>query len=228
MPAVVAFQLDHADAKVVISDREFAPVMREALAQAKVQPLVIDYDDREFPQTGRAAVGDSTTRRSSPAAIRTSPGACRATSGTRSRSTTPRAPPAIPKGVVYHHRGAALMCYANCIAAGMGKHPVYLWTLPMFHCNGWCFPWTLSVVAGTHVCLRWVRAKADVRRHRRAQRDASVRRADRHVDAAQRHAGGEARRCRTRSSSSPPPRRRRRPCSPPWPRPASTSRTSTA
>ena len=64
-----------------------------------------------------------------------------------------------PKGVVYHHRGAALMAYANTIHAGMGKHCVYLWTLPMFHCNGWCFPWTLAVQAGTHVCLRWVRAK---------------------------------------------------------------------
>ena len=65
-----------------------------------------------------------------------------------------------PKGVVYHHRGAALMGYSNVIASGMGRHPVYLWTLPMFHCNGWCFPWTLGVVGGTHVCLRWVRAKA--------------------------------------------------------------------
>ena len=65
-----------------------------------------------------------------------------------------------PKGVVYHHRGAALMAYTNTIHAGMGKHCVYLWTLPMFHCNGWCFPWTLAVKAGTHVCLRWVRAKA--------------------------------------------------------------------
>ena len=65
-----------------------------------------------------------------------------------------------PKGVVYHHRGATLMCYANVLAGNMAKHPVYLWTLPMFHCNGWCFPWTLSAVAGTHVCLRWVRAKA--------------------------------------------------------------------
>jgi fatty-acyl-CoA synthase len=65
-----------------------------------------------------------------------------------------------PKGAVYHHRGAALMCYANTIETGMGLHPVYLWTLPMFHCNGWCFPWSLSTIAGTHVCLRWVRAKA--------------------------------------------------------------------
>ena len=64
-----------------------------------------------------------------------------------------------PKGVVYHHRGAALMAYANTIHAGMGKHCVYLWTLPMFHCNGWCFPWTLALQAGTHVCLRWVRPK---------------------------------------------------------------------
>jgi fatty-acyl-CoA synthase len=63
-----------------------------------------------------------------------------------------------PKGVVYSHRGAALMCYANVLAANLGRHPVYLWTLPMFHCNGWCFPWTLSAVAGTHVCLRQVRA----------------------------------------------------------------------
>ena len=65
-----------------------------------------------------------------------------------------------PKGVVYHHRGAYLLAIGNVLTCGMGKHPVYLWTLPMFHCNGWCFPWTLSVVAGTHVCLRQVRAAA--------------------------------------------------------------------
>ena len=65
-----------------------------------------------------------------------------------------------PKGVVYHHRGAYLLAQGNIVTCGMGKHPVYLWTLPMFHCNGWCFPWSISVVAGTHVCLRYVRAKA--------------------------------------------------------------------
>ncbi len=65
-----------------------------------------------------------------------------------------------PKGVVYHHRGASLLAVGNVVAGNLGRHPVYLWTLPMFHCNGWCFPWTLSVVAGTHVCLRQVRAKA--------------------------------------------------------------------
>ncbi len=59
-----------------------------------------------------------------------------------------------PKGVVYHHRGAYLLAMANVLTCGMAKHPVYLWTLPMFHCNGWCFPWTLSFVGGTHVCLR--------------------------------------------------------------------------
>ena len=65
-----------------------------------------------------------------------------------------------PKGVVYHHRGAYLLAIGNVLTGGMAKHPVYLWTLPMFHCNGWCFPWTISVVAGTHVCLRAVRARA--------------------------------------------------------------------
>ena len=154
---IVAFQLDHAAAKAVICDREFAPVMREALQQAKVRPLVIDYDDKQFPQAGEPlsgtdyeafiAGGDPAYRWRMPRdeweAI-----ALNYTSGTTGN----------PKGVVYHHRGAHLMCYANMVAAGMGKHPVYLWTLPMFHCNGWCFPWTLSLVAGTHVCLRWVRA----------------------------------------------------------------------
>ena len=65
-----------------------------------------------------------------------------------------------PKGVVYHHRGAYLLAVGNVVTGGMGKHPVYLWTLPMFHCNGWCFTWSISVVAGTHVCLRQVRAPA--------------------------------------------------------------------
>src|SRR5262245_31162753 len=156
---VLAFQLDHAEAKVVIYDREFAPVMRAALARASVKPLVVGYDDREFPQTQERladvdyealiAEGDPEFSWRMPDdewdAI-----ALNYTSGTTGN----------PKGVVYSHRGAALMCYANTLATGMGRHPVYLWTLPMFHCNGWCFPWTVSLVAGTHVCLRWVRAQA--------------------------------------------------------------------
>ena len=96
-----------------------------------------------------------------------------------------------PKGVVYHHRGAYLLAVGNVLTGGMGKHPVYLWTLPMFHCNGWCFPWTLSVVAGTHVCLREVRAPAMYDAIAAPQGDASVRRADRDVDPAQRAGRGE-------------------------------------
>src|SRR5262245_25928610 len=156
--AAIAFQLDHAESKVVICDREFATVMREALAQANVRPLVVDHEDAELLQSAALlsdlnyeallADGDSGYRWRMPAdeweAI-----TLNYTSGTTGN----------PKGVVYSHRGAALMCYANVLAANLGKHPVYLWTLPMFHCNGWCFPWTLSAVAGTHVCLRWVRAQ---------------------------------------------------------------------
>ena len=90
-----------------------------------------------------------------------------------------------PKGVVYHHRGAALMAYANTIHAGMGKHAVYLWTLPMFHCNGWCFPVDAGH-PGRHPCLPALGTSgADLRRHCRPRRHASLRRADRHVGADQ-------------------------------------------
>ena len=162
--AIIAFQLDHAESKVVIVDREFSAVMAEALKLARVKPLVVDYDDPEYPDDAPypkrerigsleyeelLAGGDENFAWSMPDdewdAI-----SLNYTSGTTGN----------PKGVVYHHRGAALMAYTNTIHADMGRHPVSLWTLPMFHCNGWCFPWTLAVQAGTHVCLRWVRAKA--------------------------------------------------------------------
>jgi fatty-acyl-CoA synthase len=157
-PSALAVILDHGEAKVLITDREFAPVIKETLACVKTRPLVIDVDDPEFPQAGERlgridyedflADGDPEFAWSTPDdewdAI-----ALNYTSGTTGN----------PKGVVFHHRGAALMGYDNVLAAGLCKHPVYLWTLPMFHCNGWCFPWTVSVVAGTHVCLRAVRAK---------------------------------------------------------------------
>ena len=157
--AIIAFQLDHADAKVLITDREFAPTVREALAKCRVKPRVIDYDDPEFPQTGERLgpmeYEDFLNRGIPTFSWRPPADEWDAISLNYTSGTTGN-----PKGVVYHHRGAYLMCYANAIEAGMGRHPVYLWTLPMFHCNGWCFPWTVSAVAGTHVCLRWVRAKA--------------------------------------------------------------------
>ncbi|MCP1335937.1 acyl-CoA synthetase [Futiania mangrovi] len=156
---IIAFQLDHAESRIVIVDGEFSEVMRAALAKAKVRPIVIDYDDPEFPQDGSRigqhdyeefiATGDADHEWAMPddewEAI-----SLNYTSGTTGN----------PKGVVYHHRGAHLMGYANVAAAGIGRHPVYLWTLPMFHCNGWCFTWTIAMVAGTHVCLRQVRAGA--------------------------------------------------------------------
>ncbi|MBK8456565.1 MAG: acyl-CoA synthetase [Phyllobacteriaceae bacterium] len=160
---IIAFQLDHAETKILIVDREFSGVVKEALALAKVKPLVVDFDDPDYgddapyPKGERigsldyealVAEGEADFAWSMPDdewdAI-----SLNYTSGTTGN----------PKGVVYHHRGAALMAYGNTIHSQMGKHPVYLWTLPMFHCNGWCFPWTLAVQAGTHVCLRWVRAK---------------------------------------------------------------------
>jgi 3-(methylthio)propionyl---CoA ligase len=154
----VAFMLDHAKTKVLIGDTEFTPVLKEALNQTKVKPLLVDYRDLECGVEGERmgkldyeafiAGGDPEFAWDMPSdewnAI-----SLNYTSGTTGN----------PKGVVYHHRGAALMCYANMAATGMGQHPVYLWTLPMFHCNGWCFPWSISLLSGTHVCLRAVRAK---------------------------------------------------------------------
>ncbi|MCZ0737768.1 acyl-CoA synthetase [Phreatobacter sp. AB_2022a] len=156
---IIAFSLDHGEAKVFIVDREFSALAREALAQASVKPLVIDYDDPEYDGAG-AAVGTTGYEAFLAGGEEdfdwTRPGdewdaiALNYTSGTTGN----------PKGVVYHHRGAYLLALGNVVTCGMAKHPVYLWTLPMFHCNGWCFPWSISAVAGTHVCLRWVRAKA--------------------------------------------------------------------
>ena len=188
--------------------------MKEALALAKAKPLVIDYDDPEYHRRRRAARRDRIRGLRRARAIPISPGRCRTTNGTRSRSTTPRGTTGDPKGVVYHHRGAYLLAIGNVVTCAMAKHPVYLWTLPMFHCNGWCFPWSISVVAGTHVCLRAVRAAAMYDADRRPQGDASVRRADRDGDAAQRAGRREEAAAACGRSSSPPPRRRRKPCSP--------------
>jgi fatty-acyl-CoA synthase len=156
--AIIAFQLDHAMSRVVIADREFMPLLQEALGLTKVKPILIQYDDPEFD--GRStevdvkdyeaflAEGDPHFAWLMPEdewdAI-----SINYTSGTTGD----------PKGVVSHHRGAYLLAQGNALTASMPKHAVYLWTLPMFHCNGWCFPWTLSAIIGTHVCLRQVRAE---------------------------------------------------------------------
>ena len=158
--AVIAFSLDHAETRLLIVDREFASVAAQALTMTRVaKPIVIHADEREFDVAGALigdmeyedflATGDPEFAWAMPEdewnAI-----SLNYTSGTTGD----------PKGVVFHHRGAYLLAQGNVITAAIKKHPVYLWTLPMFHCNGWCFPWTMSVVGGTHVCLRWVRAKA--------------------------------------------------------------------
>jgi fatty-acyl-CoA synthase len=157
-PATIAFILKHGEAKVLITDTEFAPVIGEALAQLEEKPLVIDIADalgpggerlgeidyEAFLATGDAAFAEVTPKDEWDAI------ALNYTSGTTGN----------PKGVVYHHRGAYLNALGNILVWGMQQHPVYLWTLPMFHCNGWCFPWTITAMAGTHVCLRRVEAEA--------------------------------------------------------------------
>jgi acyl-CoA synthetase (AMP-forming)/AMP-acid ligase II len=157
--AAIAFMLEHGGAKILITDREFSATVGAALKLLKEKPLVIDYDDKEFPQSG-AKLGkidyETFLKSGDPEFAWAAPDdewdaiALNYTSGTTGN----------PKGVVYHHRGAALMCYGNALAGTMVEHPVLLWTLADVHCNGWCMPWSLSAVAGTHVCLRWVRAGA--------------------------------------------------------------------
>ena len=158
--AVIAFSLDHAASKLFIVDREFSSVAAKALTMTRsAKPIVIHADEREFEVQGEL-IGEMDyedfLRGGDPDHDWAMPDdewnaiSLNYTSGTTGD----------PKGVVYHHRGAYLLAQGNVITAAMKKHPVYLWTLPMFHCNGWCFPWTMSVIGGTHVCLRWVRAKA--------------------------------------------------------------------
>jgi fatty-acyl-CoA synthase len=160
--ATVAFILQHSDSKVVLVDREFSGVMAEALAivasAGSRRPTVIDVDDVLYDGPGQA-VGDmgyeALLAEGDPAYAGSLPEdewdaiGLNYTSGTTGN----------PKGVVVHHRGAYMNAVANAMAWALPRHPVYLWTLPLFHCNGWCFPWTLAAVAGTHVCLRKVDPK---------------------------------------------------------------------
>ncbi|MCH8498582.1 MAG: acyl-CoA synthetase [Marinobacter sp.] len=150
----IAFMLEHGEAKVVIADREFGTVIREAVSRLASQPLVIDVDDPEYGEGVQLseldyeaflAEGDPGFEWQMPA-DEWSAISLNYTSGTTGN----------PKGVVYHHRGAFINAMGNAQVWSMGQQPVYLWTLPMFHCNGWCFPWTVTALAGTHVCLRRV------------------------------------------------------------------------
>ncbi len=156
-PATLAFILNHGEAKVLITDTEFSSVIRETLEFLDRNILVIDVADPEGPGGDRIgaieyeaflAEGDPNHPIELPSdewdAI-----ALNYTSGTTGN----------PKGVVYHHRGAYLNAMSNIIAWQMPNHPTYLWTLPMFHCNGWCFPWSLAALGGTSVCLRSVSAQ---------------------------------------------------------------------
>jgi fatty-acyl-CoA synthase len=156
--ATIAYILDHGEAKAVIVDREFVPLLRVALAQCKVEPLIVEVDDPEASEQARGntmdALGyEALLAEGDPDFPWLMPNdewdaiTLNYTSGTTGK----------PKGVVYHHRGAQLLATGNVLSASMARHPVYLWTLPMFHCNGWCFPWTVTAVAGTHICLRAVR-----------------------------------------------------------------------
>jgi fatty-acyl-CoA synthase len=151
--AAVAFILDHAESKVLITDTELSPIAKRALDRCRNKPKVVDVHD---PGVGGEALGDidyeSFIAGGDPAFDWRPPDdewqaiSLNYTSGTTGN----------PKGVVYHHRGAYLNAMSNIVGWDMPHHPVYLWTLPMFHCNGWCFPWTLAAVAGTSVCLRGV------------------------------------------------------------------------
>jgi fatty-acyl-CoA synthase len=154
-PAAIAFMLDHGEARVLITDREFSATIRAALAlMTGPQPLVVDVDDplAEGGELIGALEYEAFLAQGDPHFAWALPGdewdaiALNYTSGTTGN----------PKGVVTHHRGAYLNAVSNVVTWSMPQHPVYLWTLPMFHCNGWCFPWTLALQAGVSVCLRRV------------------------------------------------------------------------
>ena len=153
----IAFQLEHAGTKIVMADPEFVPLVRSALRRMLIQPLLVYIEDPfvsaphedEITYEGLIAEGDETYNVNFPRdewdAITLT-----YTSGTTGN----------PKGVVYHHRGAYLNAIGNALAWSMAPHPVFLWTLPLSHCNGWCFPWTITMLAGTHVCLRTLDAES--------------------------------------------------------------------
>ena len=154
----LAFILEHGEAKVLITDTEFSPVIKDALRICNQELLVIDIDDPEGPggdRLGELTYEELLTEGESNYTWSAPDSEWNAISLNYTSGTTGN-----PKGVVYHHRGAYLNASSNIIGWNLGHHPTYLWTLPMFHCNGWCFPWSLAAVGGTSVCLRNVSAAA--------------------------------------------------------------------
>jgi fatty-acyl-CoA synthase len=148
----IAFILDHGEAEVLLTDKEFAPVINEALSLCEAKPLVIDVDDALAPEgelLGEIEYEAFLAEGSASYDWQYPENEWDAISLNYTSGTTGN-----PKGVVYHHRGAALNSLGNITAWAMPQRPKYLWTLPMFHCNGWCFPWTVTALAGTHICLR--------------------------------------------------------------------------
>ena len=164
----IAFMLEHGEARMFIVDREFSATARQAVARLKRPIEVVDVDDPAYTGPGErigrsdyeALLAEGTTEFAwQPPGDEWDAIALNYTSGTTGD----------PKGVVYHHRGAYLNAVSNILVWALPHHPVYLWTLPMFHCNGWCFPWTVAAMAGTNVCLRRVEAAAifdAIRAHR--------------------------------------------------------------
>lgn len=154
---IIAFSLNHAETNVLITDTEFSATMKAAIEKSGRDILVIDINDSEYSGDGELlgemdyeafiATGDPEMEWGLP------DNEWRAISLNYTSGTT-----GDPKGVVYHHRGAYLNAVCNVLGWNMTHHPVYLWTLPMFHCNGWCFPWTIAAMAGTNICLRTVSA----------------------------------------------------------------------
>jgi len=156
-PEAIAFMLAHGEAKLILVDREFSPIVEQALSRTKNEIEVVDIEDPEYSGSGKR-LGDTTYEQllaGGDAAYgwRWPQDEWEAISLNYTSGTT-----GDPKGVVYHHRGAYLNAICNIVTWSMPQHAVYLWTLPMFHCNGWTFPWTMAANAGTNVCLRKVDA----------------------------------------------------------------------